>query len=112
MGVGEAPGLIGTAAMSTGSSRGGWPHCLSGDCLLSMPRICHTVSAMSKRVRTDTKLGQRIAFMGYTVTRTCEKAHVHPRTMTDYLSGKDRIRPHHAVALARALACEPEDITG
>lgn len=32
--------------------------------------------------------------------------------MTEYLSGRHRIRDEHVVALCKVLDCEPEDISG
>lgn len=48
--------------------------------------------------------------MGVTATWTSRQSGVHPRTLTEYLSGRVSILPHHAVKLARVLECPVEHL--
>lgn len=65
---------------------------------------------MSRPFPTHTPLGQRVAALGYTASDFAAVTGIYPRTLTEYLAGRKAMLPHHAVAAAEALGCDPADL--
>jgi plasmid maintenance system antidote protein VapI len=66
---------------------------------------------MPRRVNhTDSKLGARIAALGYTVGEVAEGAGVDRWHLNDYMHGRKSITPLHMVRLCAFLKCQPESL--
>lgn len=57
-----------------------------------------------------TKLGRYLRAHGIQVYELGAGAGMNSRTLTEYLAGRRYIRPDHAIAFAKFLNCEVEDI--
>lgn len=57
-----------------------------------------------------TRLGKVMAFRDLTASEVASASGVHPRTLTEYLAGREPIRPQHLQRLADALGVSPDVI--
>lgn len=66
---------------------------------------------MSRNYPVHTRLGQRMAMLGYTATDFSAITGVHQRTLTEYLAGRKLPLPAHLFKMAEILGVEPADLT-
>lgn len=66
-----------------------------------------TLGQVGRKYPQRTRLAKLMAYRGLTATETARLSRVHPRTLTEYLAGRDEIRPHHLAMLAEVLECSP-----
>lgn len=65
---------------------------------------------MSRQFPTHTPLGHYMSTLGYTAADFSAVTNIHPRTLTEYLAGRKPMLPHHQVAAAEILDCDPADL--
>lgn len=59
---------------------------------------------------TGSVLGEILVESGMNATQLSARSGVHPRTLTEYLSGRRRPLPHHLASLADALDVDPQEL--
>lgn len=65
---------------------------------------------MSRRVPSTTPLGRILLTRNITAIQLSRACDIHPRTLTEYLSGRQHIKPDHMVRVCEYLEVEPDDL--
>lgn len=60
-----------------------------------------------RKFNTTQPLGKVMVARGVTAIWVAQQAGIHPRTITEYLSGRKKILPHHLAALSTVLQVKP-----
>lgn len=66
---------------------------------------------MPRHFPTHTPLGYQMSALGWTAADFSAITGIHNRTLTDYLAGRKDLLPHHLIAAASVLGCDPDALT-
>ena len=86
------------------------PHCRTANPYTCSLRSIRYGYGMARQFPTHTPLGKRMRLLGWTATDFAAMTSIHPRTLTEYLAGREPLAHHHAMAAAEVLNCDPADL--